>query len=119
MEKKDDLMSQARSERRDAPRNNRRDNRGDSRRSFRPRQRFSIFVGNLPFSVTESELEELVKAQVDVVRVSIVKDPSGRSRGFAFVDVPSEEQIQVAVEKLDGVELGGRAISVRPGRKNA
>jgi cold-inducible RNA-binding protein len=73
-----------------------------------------LFVGNLPYSVTEERLRELFEGDGRAVsRVTIVTDrDSGRSRGFAFVEMESPEDAQAAVGALNGVELEGRALRV-------
>lgn len=121
LEKKDDLISEARQKRRDHPRfrdGDRRDGARDRRGPRPQRSAFSVFIGNLPFVVLQEELEELVSSKVDTQRVAIVKDETGKSKGFAFADVRCEEDVDTLVNALDGYELQGRNISVRPGRKN-
>ena len=73
-----------------------------------------LFVGNLPFDATESQVREFIEGGSRKVRsVKIVTDKeSGRSRGFAFVDVDSDEEAQAAIAELNGKELGGRALVV-------
>lgn len=73
-----------------------------------------LFVGNLPYSVTEERLRELFADDGrSVDRVTIVTDrESGRSRGFAFVEMGSPEDAQAAVGALNGVDLEGRALRV-------
>lgn len=77
----------------------------------------SIYIGNLPYSVAEDELRGLVSAAAEVVRVTVVKDPSGRSKGFAFADVKTEEDVEKVIAALDGQDVSGRRITARPGRK--
>lgn len=100
--------------RRDGPREGQGARRSNSR-NFSPH---SLFIGNLPFNTEQEDLERVVGQVVEFTRVAIIRDPTGRSKGFAFADVKSEEAVQMAVSKLDGKELGGRAITVREGRKN-
>lgn len=100
--------------RRDGPREGQGPRRSNSR-NFSPH---SLFIGNLPFNTEQEDLEKVVGQVVEVTRVAIIRDPTGRSKGFAFADVKSEEAVQTAVSKLDGKEVGGRAITVREGRKN-
>lgn len=78
----------------------------------------SLFIGNLPFSITQEALEEFVGQVVSINRVSVVTDSNFRSKGFAFADLKSAEDVQKAVSALDGKSLGGRTISVKVGRKN-
>lgn len=74
----------------------------------------SIFVGNLPWTTTEEELEGLFARHGIVERATII-DKSGRSRGFGFVDM-SEPHARAAIEALRGVRLEGRQLTVRLAR---
>jgi RNA recognition motif-containing protein len=77
----------------------------------------NIFVGNLSFSTTESDLQAAFGAYGSVERVSIVTDrDSGQSRGFAFVEMADRAAAQTAIERLNGTELNGRAINVNEAR---
>ncbi len=73
-----------------------------------------IFVGNIPFQATEAELSDLFGADGrEVERVSIVTDrETGRSRGFAFVEMGSDADASTAISALDGQEFHGRALRV-------
>ena len=73
-----------------------------------------LFVGNLPFDVTESQIRDLIAGGGRTVHsVKIVTDKeTGRSRGFAFVDVEDDGQAQSAITELNGKDLGGRALVV-------
>jgi RNA recognition motif-containing protein len=73
-----------------------------------------LFVGNLPFDVTEAQVREFIEGDNRKVRsVKIVTDKdTGRPRGFAFVDVESDEEAQSAISALNGKELGGRQVVV-------
>jgi RNA recognition motif-containing protein len=73
-----------------------------------------LFVGNLPFDATEKQVRELVEGGGRTVHsVKIVTDKeSGRSRGFAFVDVEDDAQAQAAIAELNGKDFGGRAVVV-------
>jgi RNA recognition motif-containing protein len=76
-----------------------------------------IFVGGLPYSVTESRLTELFEPHGTVESVRIVTDrESGRSRGFGFVEMASEEQCEAAINALNGSELDGRVLTVNKAR---
>ena len=78
--------------------------------------RRSIFVGNLAWGTTSDELAALFAHHGHVERATISKQrKTGRSKGFGFVDMPSDQQ-ERAIEALDGVVLGGRPIRVRPAR---
>ena len=77
----------------------------------------SLFVGNLNFQTTESELSELFKPFGQVTRVNLVKDrETGRARGFAFVEMPNDEEAAKAIAGLDGKPVGGRNLKVNEAR---
>jgi RNA recognition motif-containing protein len=72
-----------------------------------------IFVGNLPFSATESQLTELFGKYGEVTSASVVKDKmTDRSRGFAFVEMASNEAATAAIAALAGYSMDGRALTV-------
>jgi cold-inducible RNA-binding protein len=72
-----------------------------------------VFVGNLNFDTTSEELRDLFAQVGEVVNVSIPTDrDNGRPRGFAFVEMSTDEQAAAAIEKFNGHELGGRALRV-------
>ncbi|XP_004246655.2 29 kDa ribonucleoprotein A, chloroplastic [Solanum lycopersicum] len=74
-----------------------------------------VYVGNLAWSVDQQQLETLFSEQGKVVDAKVVYDrDSGRSRGFGFVTYSSAQEVNDAIESLDGVDLGGRAIRVSP-----
>ena len=80
----------------------------------------NIFVGNLSYQTTESELEAAFAAYGAVERASVVRDrDSGQPRGFAFVEMTNHEEAMKAIQSLNGQELNGRQINVkcRPGRR--
>ena len=75
-----------------------------------------IFVGNLSYRTTEDELADLFSQVGEVRSATIVTDrDTGRSRGFAFVEMDNEAGSK-AIEQLNGYELGGRAINVNEAR---
>ena len=77
----------------------------------------SLFVGNLSFQTTESEINDLFKPFGQVGRVNLVKDrETGRARGFAFVEMPNDEEAAKAVAGLDGKQVGGRNLKVNEAR---
>src|SRR2546429_6109433 len=77
----------------------------------------NLFVGNMSFHTTESELTELFKPFGQVTRVHLVTDrETGRARGFAFVEMPNDEEASKAIAGLDGKELGGRNLKVNEAR---
>lgn len=77
----------------------------------------NIYVGNLAFSVTEDELRKEFEAfgQVDSVNI-IVDRETGRSRGFAFVEMADQQQAQEAIEKLNLQPINGRSVTVNEAR---
>jgi len=80
----------------------------------------SIFVGNLAFSTSEEELRTLFQNFGQVNRVSIMLDrDTGRSRGFAFVEMPSDEEAESAISGTNGSSLGGRTLNVNEARPRA
>src|ERR1700739_2882973 len=77
----------------------------------------NVFVGNMNFQTTESELRGLFEAFGQVTRVHIAMDrETGRARGFAFVEMPNDEEASKAMSSLDGKEVGGRALKVNEAR---
>ncbi|XP_076903970.1 28 kDa ribonucleoprotein, chloroplastic-like [Bidens hawaiensis] len=86
-------------------------------RAERPPQNFgpsyTMYVGNLPWDVDGERLEQIFREHGKVVNARIVYDrESGRSRGFGFVSMSSESEMNDAIENLDGQNLSGRAIRV-------
>ena len=80
----------------------------------------SIFVGNLSFQTTESDLTTLFKGFGEVKRVQIAKDrETGRARGFAFVEMPNDEEAAKAIAGLEGKLFGGRNLKVNEARPRA
>jgi RNA recognition motif-containing protein len=76
-----------------------------------------IFVGNLSFSVGEAELRQLFEQKGAVEAVTIMRDiGTGRSRGFAFVEMTSDEAAQKAIEELNGYSMDGRNLTVNEAR---
>src|SRR5690349_4752941 len=72
-----------------------------------------LYVGNLAFQTTSQELQQLFGQAGTVQSASIVEDrDTGRSRGFAFVEMSSEEEATAAIEQFNGKEIGGRALKV-------
>jgi cold-inducible RNA-binding protein len=77
----------------------------------------NLFVGNMSFQTTESELTELFKPFGQITRVRVVMDrETGRARGFAFVEMPNDEEAGRAIAALDGAAVGGRNIKVNEAR---
>jgi len=76
-----------------------------------------LYVGNLPFNTTENELQELFAQAGAVQEVTLMQDRfTGKSRGFAFVTMGSEEDAQNAISKLNGQSIEGRPLTVNEAR---
>jgi cold-inducible RNA-binding protein len=77
----------------------------------------NIFVGNLDFSATESSVRALFEPYGKVDRVNLLRDrDTGRSRGFAFVEMTDSAEADRAIAALNGADLGGRALNVNEAR---
>ncbi len=73
----------------------------------------NIFVGSLPFSLQEAELQGVFEEYGEVSSCKIITDKfSGRSKGFGFIEMADDEAAKKAIEELNGAEIGGRAIVV-------
>jgi cold-inducible RNA-binding protein len=73
----------------------------------------NVYVGNMSYDTTESGLRELFEAHGQVETVNVVTDrDSGRPRGFAFVEMVTEEGARAAIAALDGQEVDGRTLKV-------
>ena len=76
-----------------------------------------IFVGNLPFSMGETELRGLFEQKGTVDSITVMRDlATGRSRGFAFVEMSSEEEAGKAIEELNAYPADGRSLTVNEAR---
>src|SRR5271170_7162576 len=77
----------------------------------------NLFVGNMSFQTTESELRAMFEPFGQVSRVHIAMDrETGRARGFAFVEMPNDAEAAKAIAGLDGKEVGGRNLKVNEAR---
>ena len=77
----------------------------------------NIYVGNLPFRTSESELEQLFAEYGTVESAAVITDrDTGRSRGFGFVEMPNADEAQKAIEELNGFSMGGRDLRVNEAR---
>jgi len=77
----------------------------------------NIYVGNLSYSLSESELRDAFADFGDVSSVKILTDrETGRSRGFGFVEMPNQSEGEAAVAQLNGKDVGGRALRVNEAR---
>ena len=76
-----------------------------------------LYVGNLPYETGETELQELFSSAGTVDSVNLVRDQAtGRPRGFAFVEMSSDEAAQKAIRELNEREVGGRRLTVNEAR---
>jgi cold-inducible RNA-binding protein len=72
-----------------------------------------LYVGNLPYQTTESDLQALFEASGQVASINVVRDrATGQARGFAFVEMSDSEGAQRAIRELNRHEYGGRALTV-------
>ena len=80
----------------------------------------NIYVGNLSFEVDDDTLRAAFEAHGEVSSAQVIADrETGRSRGFGFVEMPSSEEANAAIEALNGTDLGGRALNVNEARPRA
>jgi RNA recognition motif-containing protein len=80
----------------------------------------NLFVGNMSFQTTESDLRALFEPFGQITRVHIAKDrETGRARGFAFVEMANDEEAAKAITALDGKEVAGRNLKVNEARPKA
>ena len=76
-----------------------------------------LYVGNLPYTATEDELQAMFAGAGTVKTVTVVRDrDTGRSRGFAFVEMETQAEAQKAISMMNGKDLGGRALTVNMAR---
>ena len=76
-----------------------------------------LYVGNLPYETGETELQELFARAGTVETVKVMRDmATGRSRGFAFVEMSTDEEAQKAIADLNAHEMGGRGLTVNEAR---
>ena len=79
-----------------------------------------LYVGNLPYETTESDLQGLFEATGQVSTITIVRDrATGQARGFAFVEMSDTEGAQRAITELDRHQLGGRSLTVNEAKPMA
>jgi len=77
----------------------------------------NIYIGNLPYSITEAEIRELFSRYGNVRSVNLIVDrDTGRPRGFGFVEM-DQEGADEAIRALDGKEIGGRSLRVNEARQ--
>lgn len=76
-----------------------------------------LYVGNLPYSVDDAQLNEMAAPFGAVLSATVIKDKfSGQSKGFGFVEMENDEEALKAIEALNGKDLGGRALKVNEAR---
>ncbi|MDP2735509.1 MAG: RNA-binding protein, partial [bacterium] len=76
-----------------------------------------LFVGGLPYSVTDRRLEEIFSEMGTVSSATVISDrDSGQSKGFGFVDMEKDEEAEEAIKKLNDTEIEGRKIVVNVAR---
>jgi len=76
-----------------------------------------MYVGNLSYSTNEDELRRIFEEHGTVVSAQVIMDrETGRSKGFAFVEMSSDQEAQAAISALDGKEMGGRVLKVNEAR---
>jgi cold-inducible RNA-binding protein len=79
--------------------------------------RMNIYVGNLPYNMTDSELEQAFAAHGAVDRAKVIIDRNtGRSRGFGFVEMANDDEGRAAIEAMNGQDMDGRALNVNEAR---
>jgi len=79
-----------------------------------------LYVGNLGYAVTDSELSAMFEAHGTVQSAQIIMDrDTGRSKGFGFVEMSNDQEAQAAIAALNGKESGGRALTVNEARPRA
>ncbi|MCG2633436.1 MAG: RNA-binding protein [Gammaproteobacteria bacterium] len=77
----------------------------------------NIYVGNLPYSTTSEDLQEMFNEFGEVSSSNIIMDrESGRSKGFGFVEMSSASEAEEAIKALDGTNMGGRNLKVNEAR---
>jgi cold-inducible RNA-binding protein len=73
----------------------------------------NLFVGNMSFQTSESELRSVFEPYGEIARVQIITDrDTGRARGFAFVEMTNDDEAAKAIEGLNGKDVNGRALNV-------
>jgi RNA recognition motif-containing protein len=79
-----------------------------------------LYVGNLPYEIGEAELQELFAQAGSVESVRVMRDQAtGRARGFAFVEMSTDEDAQQAISAMNGTQVGGRNLTVNEARPQA
>ena len=80
----------------------------------------NIYVGNLPYTTTEDELREMASPYGELTSCTVIIDrETGRSRGFGFIEMASDEEAEALIEGLNGNNMGGRMLTVNKARPRA
>ena len=80
----------------------------------------NIYVGNLPYTTTEDELREQASQYGELTSCTIIIDrETGRSRGFGFIEMASDEEAEALIEGMNGNNMGGRMLTVNKARPRA
>jgi RNA recognition motif-containing protein len=88
-----------------------------SSRMRRSQMSRKLYVGNIPYDTSETDLQELFSEAGAVETVRVMRDAAtGRARGFAFVEMATDEEAQTAITQLNERQLGGRALTVNEAR---
>ncbi|UYV62569.1 hypothetical protein LAZ67_2001116 [Cordylochernes scorpioides] len=115
------------------PKNTNVDKRSEENRSNEPRQAFrnsekvekkpsprketldifSIYMGNIPYTTTTEQIESLFRRCGHIKNITIVKDPSGKPKGYAFIEFMGHYEATNAINTMNGIEFGGRRIVVK------
>ncbi|HZY86041.1 MAG TPA: RNA-binding protein [Gemmataceae bacterium] len=76
-----------------------------------------LYVGNLPYSVSDSDLQQMFEAHGTVTSAQVIMDrDTGRSKGFGFVEMSSDAEAQAAVDAMNGKDINGRPLTVNEAR---
>ena len=77
----------------------------------------NIYIGNLSYETAEQDIRQAFEGHGEVTGVSLISDNhTGTSKGFGFVEMPSKQDAQSAIQALDGTEMNGRTIKVSEAR---
>ena len=80
----------------------------------------NIYVGNLPYETTEDDLRQAFEAHGEVSSVQLIVDRyTGKSRGFAFIEMSDDSSGQAAIDALNGADFGGRQLKVTKANRSA
>jgi len=79
-----------------------------------------IYVGNLPYSMTDDDLRDIFSEFGDLASAEVIKDKfSGQSKGFGFVDMPNNSEADAAIKALNETDMRGRKLTVNEARPRA